>query len=178
MSRTPSRYEQSHPIQERQTVSTKIDKFLTTNSTAASWASLATAATLPTTAIGPRSATEPSRAGGFLYIAPFGAGADNATFDMRIIGIRQAGDAYVQTVLAQLACTLSADVGTAAQIVTNSERFADTISQTFGPAGNQVISPTGDVRGWVLADLLEFPWYLLDFKVGTATNANALFGMV
>lgn len=179
MSRTPSRYEQSHPLQERQPVSTKIEKFLTANSTASSWASLATGTSIPTTAVGPRSASAVARPDGFLSIIPFGVGANNATFDMRIIGIRRVDtDAYIQVVLAQLACTLSQDVGDSGQIVTDSERFCDTISQTFGPSGNQVISPTGDVRGWVLADLLEYPWYLLDFKVGTATSANALIGMV
>lgn len=152
---------------DTQTIQLPWIRGLSSNSTAGSFASLAETTT-------PTPITNVRR--GFLLIQPFGVGANNATYDMRVLGWRKAnvGSNYIATVIGQWACILSADTGTASGYVLDTERYADTISQTFGPSPTIIVSPTGDVRGWLMVDLSGALFYTLDFALGTATEANAL----
>jgi hypothetical protein len=117
----------------------------------------------------------------WIQIIPFGDGADNATFDLRVIGWKPTTlGLWVPTILAQAACTLSAAVGENGYEVTASQRFADTITLTQVQANvdSKVSSPTGDLvasfqvqtRGATLIEVI--------FDTGTATGANALVSWV
>jgi hypothetical protein len=147
------------------------NRFLSANSAASDFASLNSVSAVPT---GARPCPP-----GFIHLVPFGTGSDNNTFSMRLVGVRKVADSeYLLIPLAQWACTLCADVGEAAKVILNTERFCDTITQTFGPGGNQVVAPGSDVRGYIVADPMDCGHYLLDFDMGTATDANALFANV
>lgn len=70
-----------------------------------------------------------------IELFPYGIGADNDTFDLRVMGYRrifpQLADEryqYLRFILAKLSCTLSAAVGLAGGSVLATERFADTIA--------------------------------------------------
>jgi hypothetical protein len=117
----------------------------------------------------------------WLQVVPFGDGADNATFDLRVIGWKPTDlGLWVPTILAQAACSLSAAVGANGFEVTASQRFADTISLTLVQANvdSKVSSPVNDTpgsfqvqtRGSVLIEVI--------FDLGTATGANALVSWV
>lgn len=117
----------------------------------------------------------------WVQIVPFGDGADNATFDLRVIGWKVSDlGLWVPTILAQAACTLSAAVGVASTEVLATQRFADTITLTQVQANvdSKLSSPTGDLvasfqvetRGSALIEVI--------FDLGTATGANALVSWV
>lgn len=72
-----------------------------------------------------------------LEITPFGTGAANDTFSIRVIGYRRISKpladgrvAYAKSVLAVLACTLGAATGLAGSEVDASQLFVDTIAIT------------------------------------------------
>lgn len=117
----------------------------------------------------------------WVQIIPFGDGADNATFDLRVIGWKVSDlGLWVPTILAQAACVLSGAVGANGFEVTASQRFADTITLTQVQANvdSKVSSPVGDLvasfqvetRGSALIEVI--------FDLGTATGANALVSWV
>lgn len=117
----------------------------------------------------------------WVQIVPFGDGADDATFDLRVIGWKVSDlGLWVPTILAQAACTLSAAVGVASTEVLATQRFADTITLTQVQANvdSKLSSPTGDLvasfqvetRGSALIEVI--------FDLGTATGANALVSWV
>lgn len=148
-------------------------KALSSDSAASSFASIGLTTTKPSTAI--------PRNGKFLLVVPYGAGAENDTFDMRINGVWRIDNAgtteYVVQPLAQIAVTLSATTGSALRAITASYRFADTLSSTFGSTSNIIVSPGSDVTGYALIDLKGCEWFVLDFDLGgTTTAANALIG--
>lgn len=117
----------------------------------------------------------------WVQVIPFGDGADNATFDCRVIGWKVSDlGLWVPTILAQAACTLSAAVGVNDYEVTASQRFADTIALTqvlanvdsklSSNVANLVASFQVQTRGCVLVEVT--------FNLGTATGANALVSWV
>jgi hypothetical protein len=118
----------------------------------------------------------------WVQVIPFGDGADNATFDCRVIGWKVSDlGLWVPTILAQAACILSSTVGSNTFEVTASQRFADTITLTqvlASSADSKLSSPTGELvasfqvqtRGCVLIEVT--------FDLGTATGANALVSWV
>ncbi len=132
-----------------ETLSRPFQKALTTNSAATSFASK-----IPTI-------TEPANdgvinlvAGGNsvpqrMIVLPYGLGADNDVFDLRIIGWRHIGAGptaaavlWVPTILAGLTCTISAVVGIALAPVIETERFADTITLTANTAEPTITAAT------------------------------------
>jgi len=168
-------------------------KGLATNSDATSFASKVNTLTEPTgdgvhnVGWGP----PPGPQGGVTYnailIHPYAVAGDNDTFSMRVIGwslVRGSGtvrDLWIPTILCELACTCSADVGVANSAVLATERFADTLALvgTSGTLGTNVdvFSPTGNVKGHAVIDLkgsqkLEFTF---DSTSAGATGMNALF---
>ena len=113
-----------------------------------------------------------------VLIEPFGAGGDNTTLDVRVIGWAQASGLWIPTILCQVACTLSGALGVSGATVLNTERFADIITLTspFGTSGVDVLvsSPANDTPGHIVVDAKGHQLVELLFKTGTATNGNAL----
>ncbi len=144
-----------------------------TDSTATAWGTLAGSATLPA---GTTNVPGPCDN---LFIQPYGTGADNATLDLRVVGVSRVikpagGQEFRRYVLTEIACVLSTDVGEASRVVDNNDRYADSLTQTFGVAGNGIVSPGGNVRGYALIDLSGVEFFYIEFKRGTATAANAV----
>jgi hypothetical protein len=67
-----------------------------------------------------------------IRIYPYGLGADNDTFDLRLWGWYRGKnpDTFFPVTLLQCSCTISAFTGVAGGQVLDTERFADTISLT------------------------------------------------
>jgi len=160
--------------------SSKLQRVRATSSTDSTFPSKVPTATAPT---GDGVIGDPIVQGApsWVQIVPFGDGADNATFDLRVIGWKVSDlGLWVPTILAQAACTLSAAVGVASTEVLATQRFADTITLTQVQANvdSKLSSPTGDLvasfqvetRGSALIEVI--------FDLGTATGANALVSWV
>lgn len=117
-----------------------------------------------------------------LRLMPFGAGADNSTLSVRVIGWSCVGDnagnnLWVPTILAEYSAILSAAVGVAGRAVLDTERFADQVTLVTGNDGvdTSKISPANDTPAHVLVDLKGCQKVEVVFQLGTATGANALF---
>lgn len=137
-------------------------------------------------------ATQPSGAGvvgdpvvqgapQWIQIIPFGEGADDATFDLRVIGWKVSDlGLWVPTILAQAACTLSTAVGVDTYEVTSGMRFADTIAltQVLTSVDSKLSSPTGDLVGSFQVETRGSAFIEVTFDLGTATGANALVAWV
>lgn len=159
----------------------KLQRVRATSSADATFPSRVPTATAPTGAGVVNDPIVGQGAPDWVQVIPFGDGADNATFDLRVIGWKVSDlGLWVPTVLAQAACTLSAAVGVNTYEVTASQRFADTITltQVLTNVDSKISSPTGDLvgsfqvqtRGCVLVEII--------FDLGTATGANALVSWV
>lgn len=111
-------------------------------------------------------------------LIPFGAGADNTTFDMRVIGWETVsnGTLWVPVALAQYSCTLCAAVGVAGSDLIATDRFADTITAaSWNPAGGtEIVSPTGDLIGSIIMDMKAFTLYEINFDMTGGTSGNCL----
>ncbi len=122
-----------------------------------------------------------------MIIKPYGAGANNATFSLRVIGWRKVeeGDPtttiWDPTVLVELACTLSSTpIGLAGKVIVATDLFADTIVLTTGndDVSCDIVSPTGDVAAHAVVDLKGFTKIEMTFTTGgSATNCNALVSL-
>jgi hypothetical protein len=122
---------------------------------------------------------------------PYGAGADNATFSMRVIGWRKMIEGGVETTavweptdLCELLCTLSAvPIGLAGKVIVATDLFADTIA-IVGTTANagvsiDVHSPANDRAGFVSLDVFGFQKIEFIFTTGaSATNCNALAALI
>jgi hypothetical protein len=115
-----------------------------------------------------------------LAVMPYATGADDATFDVRVVGWRLVGTdpataVWVWRVLAEVACVAGAAVGLAGRSPSATERFADTLTKTTGSDTDLSInSPANDTPGGFTVDLMGAERYTLDFNLGSATGANAL----
>lgn len=87
-----------------------------------------------------------------MMVLPYGLGADEDAFDMRIIGWRHIGPAapaiplWVPTILGQFSCTLGTAAGVAGAPVLNTELFADTITVGSEPTITADVTRFGTVR--------------------------------
>lgn len=123
-----------------------------------------------------------------LIIKPYGAGANNATFSLRVIGWRKVDEGdpatvvWDPTVLVELACTLSSTpIGLAGKVILATDLFADTIALTTGndDVSCDIVSPTGDVAAHAVVDLKGFTKIEITFTTGaSATNCNALVALL
>lgn len=120
-----------------------------------------------------------------IVVKPYGAGANNNTLSVRIIGwtkIIEQGDettaSWEPTLLAEIACTLSSTpIGLAGKLVVATDLFADTITLTYGNDNITIsrMSPANDLAGHVTIDLEGAQKVELTFTTGgSATNCNAL----
>jgi hypothetical protein len=117
----------------------------------------------------------------WIQVIPFGDGADNSTFDLRVIGWKVSDlGLWVPTILAQAACTLSTAVGVNTYEVTGSQRFADTITLTQVQANvdSKVSSPTNNSVASFQVQTRGSTFIEITFNLGTATGANALVSWV
>lgn len=117
----------------------------------------------------------------YIQVIPFGDGADDSTFDLRVIGWKVSDlGLWVPTILAQAACTLSTAVGVDTYEVTSSQRFADTISltQVRADVDSKLSSPTGNLVGSFQVETRGSAFIEVTFNLGTATGANALVSWV
>lgn len=125
-----------------------------------------------------------------IKLLPFGVGANNVTFSLRVIGweftIDSIGSSltvpvWVPVPLIEVACTVSSTpVGVASGYLTATDAFADTIAIT-GATGNQgvncdVNSPANDTIASVYVDLKGcLMWEVIFTTGGSATSCNALY---
>lgn len=127
--------------------------------------------------------TEPTGAGVIawagrtgLLLIPYGTGADDSTFDVKIIGWAKIGTLWVPALVAQVAVTLSTIVGVAAAEIVATERFADTLALTKGLG--TIVNPVGDTQPaslMIASQLAAFEKLEFVFDLGTATAANAIY---
>lgn len=169
------------------------ERVYATNATDSSFPSRVPTTTAPAVANPPTGVFEPSpgesglhRAGpGLLKLMFYGTGADNSTFNARVIGwakvaVSGSTTLWVPTVLAEYVATLSAAVGVAGAALVATERFADTLSRTTGieNVSDQVLSPGADLPAHALVDAKGFTRVEVTFDLVTATAANALYSWV
>lgn len=129
-----------------------------------------------------------------IMIKPFGAGADNVTMGMKVLGWTRTGmpavgvrPVWLLDELITFAITLSASVGIVDGEVSATDRFADTITSTGGPtfitsAALPVIldwfqtSPTTDGPAVIKQPTFGYDYLELIFTTGgSATSCNALW---
>jgi hypothetical protein len=127
-----------------------------------------------------------------IKIVPFGAGSDDTTFSMRVIGWQRAfkrsadrnddlEGLWVPQTLAEFACTLCTSVGIAGRSAINTDRFVDTITLT-GTSGNDdvdvsITSPADNTIGHVIIDLKAVQKVEITFDMTGATSGNAFVSM-
>lgn len=173
-----------------------LQKFLAVNSNDSAFAALADTLTEPSG----DGVLDLSVMGGgespcHILLYPYGLGADNDAFTMRLVGwtrIRPAiADGRFQwtpTVIAALGCIVSGDVGVAGGIVGATERYADTITVvTEGTITSDVTrggtltltAPGTDVRAHVVVPIEGFEKLSLKFDQTTNTpTMNALYRLL
>ena len=118
-----------------------------------------------------------------LIVVPFGAGADDSTFDIKVVGWRECAGLWVPCTLFEATATLSAAVGVAGTGVLAAERFADTVSDPVAGKGTKgadclILTPADDTPAQVILDARGSQFIQILFDLGTATGANALVAWV
>ncbi len=119
-----------------------------------------------------------------VQIFPFGAGSDDQTFDMRVIGWKPAiydslTIGWIPYVLAGFSCTLSTSVGVAGSTAVATDRFVDTITRISAQGNDvssEIVSPANNTPGHVVVDLKGCLKWEVSFDMTGATNGNALYG--
>lgn len=155
--------------------------------TSASYGTIVATVTAPaTTTDGVFSTTDGTAPETFdtLELSLFGAGSDNNTGSMRVWGFYRDNNTiplYVPELLVELDGTFSALTGAATATITNSMRFADTLTLATADPGRPVIiekSATADTCiARALLDISGYSFIKFDGKKGTGTNVNAVFRM-
>jgi hypothetical protein len=153
-------------------------KALATNSTSSSYASKVPTITEPAT--NSDNGIYDVRVAETLEILPYGIGANNDTFNMRVIGWRQIGPQatalWIPEILADLAVTLSNSVGVAGATIIATERFADAITVTSGNPAAVVGTTTAETPLKATISVAGYNKIEFDFDItGTTTSMNALF---
>ncbi len=122
-----------------------------------------------------------------IRVMPFGAGADNDTHVIRVIGWNQVGSTsdstliWVPSLLASYTSTLSTLVGVSGKVVTDSERFADTLvivaNMGTDAQGTVKVSPADNLTpAYFICELNGAQKVQVTFDLtGTSTSANALY---
>ncbi len=115
----------------------------------------------------------------FAMISFFGTGSDNTTFNCRILLwdlLPGTSDQWIQVGACEVQVTLSAITGVTGGGVVAAERFADTISLVAGNTVSVEVVSFGDDANiaHIVVDLKGARKLELSFKVGTATDCNAI----
>lgn len=127
----------------------------------------------------------------FLKIIPYGVGADDTTFSMRVYGWTRFYDPvtalqiWIPINLVELACTISTVPGVAGTPIDATHFFVDLITVTTGSTlggeapSESIISPANNTIGTVMIDLRGSQKYSIQFSTGSsATSCNALLGLL
>lgn len=135
------------------------------------------------TGIVPRPNAAPHWVPNYVAVKPFGTGADNATLSVRVVGYRPVGNLWVPQTLFEADCVLSAFVGQGGYDLLATDRVADTIADPPAGKGTKgvdcvILTPADDSPAEVLVDCKGCPVIEVQFKLGTATGANALVAVV
>jgi hypothetical protein len=146
-------------------------ELLATNSTDTAFTANAATATEPTGAGIIDLGARPNGMPNTLLLVPFGAGAGDTTFDMRVTGWAYVGTLWVPVVLAEFNCTLGTATGVAGQPVANTDQFVDTITLATAHAGSNgvsvsVVSPAGNLVAHALVDCKGFGKIEIEFDPG------------
>lgn len=118
---------------------------------------------------------------GNLLLMPFGAGADDETFSVRVWGWRKVAGTtvlWVPVLLCEVLCTLGTAVGVAGTAVDASHRFADVLALTTGNANVSVetVSPSGNLPAHFVIDAKGAAKLECTFAKGTTSaGMNALW---
>ena len=134
-----------------------------------------------------------------LILTPFGTGADNATFELKVWRVRRGLGAdnrvtdWELSLFGFATCTLGTAVGVAGGVVVAAEKFCDTVvwatapgarpylgagsalETAFGPGPAGADSPANHTAGRILIpDLFDAWGVLIEFDLTGATAANCL----
>lgn len=111
-----------------------------------------------------------------LEILPFGAGADDDTFELKVIGWRRADVLWVPRNICHLAVTLSTAVGLAGKYVVETDRFADAITVTTGSANVVVPTVTANSPCMAIINIEGDEKIEIVFdRTGATTSCNVLY---
>lgn len=114
----------------------------------------------------------------WVHLVPFGTGADNDTFDFRLIGWKAIDGLWIPVPIFAGTATFGTSVGVSGAAVVNTERFADTITASLGSANVDYIlaSPANNTIAHVKIATQGFGKLELSVDLtGTSTGANALW---
>ena len=161
-----------------------------TNTTAASFASIVPTTTKPSTNSSTGIAILPADNAVFRGVF-YGEGADGDTFDVKIVGwSRVWADGasvdppanpdktveWVPCALAHLTCTLGTASGAASGVIGGADHhFADTIASTYASAAVNILSPGDNIPGFVEISTSGFQMIGVYFDMTGATNGNLLY---
>jgi hypothetical protein len=105
----------------------------------------------------------------------YGVGANNNTFTARVTIWRLIGALWIPLRLTELSGTLGLMVGVALSDVLNTERFADTLTEsTAYTTAKEIVSPANDSIAAVKLDILGATKIQVQFNKGTCTSVNGL----
>lgn len=158
-----------------------------TNSTDATFPSRIPTTTAPTSNDGvvslPRDPT-------WVSLIPYGVGATNTTFDVRVIGWRKygainstTGTLYTPRILLQFTATLGTAAGVAGSNVDETNLFADTLSDPVTGMGAigvncQPTSPANDTVAHYYMDAQGCQFIEVLFDMTGASSGNCLVGVM
>jgi hypothetical protein len=176
-----------------------LKKALATSSTSTSFASKIPTITEPTGA-GVHDLGHSGCLSELMRVMFYGEGADDTTFDVRIIGWDKTIDVsgkplWVPQILCTLSCTLSTVVGIAGSYLTADERIADTlvVHATVAPQATytdlvsaaaatrgtvEIFSPANNLVAWANVKLHGCRKVEFSFDMTGATNGNVLFRLL
>lgn len=143
-------------------------KLLSTNSTDTSFAAKDPTATEPT-------GTGVILGGEDLYIIPFGAGSNNDTFDLKVIGWSVADTLWIPKEICHLSCTLSAQVGVAGKYLVATDRMCDAI--TINTGSTNCVAPAVTADTAIQATINTYPYEKVEiiFDRTGASSCNVLY---
>ena len=155
---------------------------LQTNSTSTAFPSLVNTLTRPATVQGDYFTVACGQYSD-LALCPFGEGADDSTFDFRIVGWSQVVNGmgnstpvvWKPTTIFRGTATLSTSVGVADATQTDVERDADTItagSPVITPSLYTIYSPADNTPAMLIINVLDFELMAVYFDRTGATAAN------
>lgn len=119
----------------------------------------------------------------YLQLLIYGEGADNSTLDFRVLGwkILEGTTLWLPVLLFSGTATLSTVTGVAGTPIDNNQRFADTLSVTYGTNNQELFvrSPADNsspAHLWLY--LRSFHVVEVQFAVSSATSANAVYTLL
>lgn len=174
------------------TISRQYKKALLTNATTSSFPSKVNTITEPTNdgVIDLRKGAVNAAVPQNMIVLPYGLGADEDAFSLRIIGWRHLGEGpgqgnpnwiWAPTTLVEVACVLGTSVGVAGAQVLNTEAFADTITIVSEPTLTAnttrqgtvlVYNPANNTNAWLKLTLDGYE--KVEFTFDQTTNTPTM----